>query len=246
MRLCSLLTLLLALLMPTMAMAQAPTEGDQATIQVQQWAIGLPDLILFLDDEPLIANISYEGPLATASVPADTHTLVLAVMANPAEEVIYQLDDFEMEAGETYRITLWGDSATPDSLRIELTQSNAQTMAVFTNQHPRIRDGKGVLVTLQHLGIDVPPVDIRMTDGTVLIQNLPLEEEAVLELLPGDYSLLITESGNPSAVLVKLERITLRAGMWYNIHLIGRLADLRAGSQLVYSEATCLNPAGCQ
>jgi hypothetical protein len=235
---------LIIALVPTSLWAQEE-ESALATLQVQQWAVGLPTMTLFADDEPLLANISYEGPLAFVDLPPGEYDLTFATGQTSSEGVIYELAGVELAAQTTYRITLWGESTPEAALRVDLAEVNPNALAILTTQRPQVATGKAVLITLTHLGNDVPAVDLRMTDGTILVQGLPLEATARLELLPGPYDLLITVTDDPESVLVNLEGVELRAGTWYNLHLIGRLADLQAGAQLLYSEATCLNPEGC-
>jgi hypothetical protein len=79
-------------------------------------------------------------------------------------------------------------------------------------------------VRFVHTSPDAPPVDITLTDATVLFGNVAFTESKAIPVPAGTYDLQVRAAGSQSVVLT-FGDVPLSAGTNYSVYAIGLLAD---------------------
>lgn len=209
----------------------------QSRFRIAHFAVDLPPLDVIIADERLVQNV----PFATVSNIVEHYApapLAVVPTETGVEAAVFTTDNFDFQVGTTYTLILAGEMGESVQFVAETPQdylTNAELMA-----------GENALVHLFHGIADAPPLDIRLEDGTTLIEGMTFDEEfAVLELPTGRYSFVITVSGEPENILFNLEDTLLRGGSVYLGAAIGRLDDVRSGAQRFFWYEECIRPEGC-
>ncbi len=199
--------------------------GD-ARVRVVHASPDAPAVDVLVDDSAVFTNAPFEGITDFVSVPAGTYN-VKVVPAGATSPVVIE-DDLELMGGTDYTVIATDllSMITP----IILTADGGTPVA------------GNAWVRFFHGSPDAPAVDIAVTGGPVLLQNVAFQQStAYLPVEAGTYDLEARVAGTQDVAL-SLPGVTLEDGKVYTVYATGLLADVGALEELYFIPAAARAP----
>jgi hypothetical protein len=145
----------------------------------------------------------------------------------------------DIPAGER-RIQVTPAGAGPEQAVIDanvpFTGGNAYTIAavgLLENLSPQVIEddlsdvgGSEARVSVYHFSPDAPAVDVKLADGTILLDGIGFGDASTDEVDAGTYDLLVTPAGAAEPVVIDLSGTTLEGGSTYDVFAYGTLANI--------------------
>ncbi len=190
----------------------------------------------FAQDAPANVRVIHASPDAPA---VDIYVNGDAAFTNVP---FFTVSDYtELPAGE-YEIQITPTGESLDSAVLATTVSvndgNTYTLAatgflddlqltVFEDNLSPITDGNA-RVDVYHLVPDAPAVDIKLEDGTLLLENIPFRASTDTEVPAGSYDLIVTPAGEAEPVFLSLPDTQVDSGTVYHVFAINAAAAIAA------------------
>jgi hypothetical protein len=201
--------------------------GD-ACINVVHASPDAPDVDVYLDGALALEGLAFGTFSGWVAVPAGDYRVQVAPAGQGADAAVIDAE-VTVEAGDAYHI-----AATAVVAEI--------APAVFQADLGPLDSGTA-RVRVLHTSPDAPPIDVAVTGGDVLIENLSFPNaSAFLEVPAGSYDLEVRPAGATDVVL-PLPGVEFGAGMLYDVFAIGLLDDGSLGV-LVVPSATASDVSG--
>lgn len=184
-------------------------EGD-AAVNVIHASPDAPAVDVYVDGEQALTGLAFGEFSGWVALPAGEHQI--QVTAEGAELDSAVIDAMvTIEAGAAYHIAATGllEDITPQIYQVDLS--------MLEDEMARVR--------VIHTSPDAPAVDIAVTGGDVLIENLEFPNASdFLEVPAGSYDLEVRPTGTEDVAL-ELPGVEFEAGMVYDVFAVGQLAD---------------------
>jgi hypothetical protein len=184
-------------------------DGD-AAINVLHLSPDAPAVDILLNGETALENVAFGQFSGWVAVPGGEHQVQVVPTGEMADAAVIDAM-VTVEAGAAYHIAAVG---TLDDIQAAIFQAN---LSELTGDTARVR--------AIHVSPDAPAVDIAVTGGDVLIENLEFPNASdALEVPAGAYDLEIRPTGTMDVAL-PLPGVEFEAGMVYDVFAIGLVAD---------------------
>ena len=184
-------------------------EGDSC-INVVHASPDAPAVDVYLDGALALEALEFGGYSGWVAVPAGDHQVQVTATGEAMDTAVIDAT-VTLEPGAAYQVAATGLLAdiTPQVYQVNLSDTGMD-MA-------RVR--------VIHTSPDAPAVDVAVTGGDVLIENLVFPEASdFLEVPAGTYDLEVRPTGTMDVAL-PLPGVALEAGMVYDVFAIGHVSD---------------------
>lgn len=184
-------------------------EGD-ACINVVHASPNDPAVDVYLDGAAALEGLEFGSISGWVSVPAGDHQVQVTPTGEAAAAAVIDAM-VTLEAGAAYHLAATGLVAeiAPAIYQVDLSMLEPEMARI------------GVL----HTAPDAPPVDIAVTGGDVLVENLEFPNASGYLVVPAaSYDLEVRPTGTEDVALA-LPGVALEAGMVYDVFAIGLLED---------------------
>ena len=201
--------------------ATAPAEEPAATLRLAHASPDAPPVDVYLDDTRVVSALAFGSASESIAVaPGDYAVSFYVAGADPAESAVTAAA-LPLNAGDARTLLVMGNL---DALQLVLF---ADDTAVPTAGNARL--------TTVHAYPGAPDVNVALTDGTVIVENLGFgQQSAGVEIAPGAYDLGIAEADTGQALL-QLSRTAFAAGRAYTVVVVPSPQGLQIVQPLVFS-----------
>lgn len=184
-------------------------EGD-ACVNIIHASPDAPAVDVYVNGEVALENVEFTQFSGWLALPAgDYHVQVTATGDMPENAVIDT--ELTIEAGNAYHVAAVG---TLDSISAAVIQSDLSEL-----------EADMARVQVIHASPDAPAVDVAVSDGDVLVENLEFgAASGYLEVPAASYDLEVRPTGTMDVAL-DLPGVELETDMVYDVLAIGQLAD---------------------
>lgn len=184
-------------------------EGD-AVINVLHLSPDAPNVDVLLNGEAALTDVAFGDFSGWVAVPAGEHQVQVVPTGEMADAAVIDAM-VEVEAGAAYHIAAIGLVA---EIQPAIFQAD---LSMLEDEMARVR--------VLHTSPDAPGVDIAVTGGDVLIENLEFPNASdYLEVPAAAYDLEVRPAGTMDVAL-ELPGVQLEASMVYDVFAVGQLAD---------------------
>ncbi len=185
------------------------TEGD-ACVNIIHASPDAPGVDVYVNGELALENLEFGAASGWVALPAGEHQVQVTATGGAADDAVIDAM-VELEAGAAYEVTAVG-------LLADIAPVIYQTdLSELGEDEARIK--------VVHASPDVAGVDVAVTGGDVLIENLEFPAASEALVVPaGTYDLEVRPSGTEDVAL-PLPGVVLEAGMVYTVYAIGQAAD---------------------
>ena len=197
-------------------------EGD-AAVNVVHASPDAPAVDVYVNGEQALTGLAFGEFSGWVALPAGEHQIQVTAEGAALDTAVIDAM-VTIEAGAAYHIAATG-------LLEEIAPQVYQTdLSMLEDDMARIR--------VIHTSPDAPAVDVAVTGGDVLIENLAFPDASdFLEVPAGTYDLEVRPTGTEDVALA-LPGVALEAGMVYDIFATGLVADETLGVLVVPSTTT--------
>ncbi len=209
------------------ALAQDETP---ATVRVMHASPDAPAVDIYVNGAQAYADVPYFTVSDYGEVPAGDIQVQITPAGAPVEEAVLD-QSVSLSAGQVYTLAATG-----------LLADGSLQLSIFEESLAPTDQAR---VDVFHLVPGAGAVDIRLSDGTILIDDLDFRESEEISVDAGTYDLAVTAGDAAETVLLELPGTQLDAGTAYHVFAIdsgGALAaEVRAfpvGTSAPAEEAT--------
>lgn len=197
-------------------------EGD-AAVNVIHASPDAPEVDVYVNGAQALTGLAFGEFSGWVALPAGEHQVQVTAEGAALDTAVIDAM-VTIEAGAAYHIAATG-------LLAEIAPQVYQTdLSMLDEEMARVR--------VIHTSPDAPAVDIAVTGGDVLIENLEFPNASdFLEVPAGSYDLEVRPTGTEDVAL-GLPGVALESGMVYDIFATGLLADGTLGVLVVPSTTT--------
>lgn len=187
----------------------AAQDGD-AQVRVIHASPDAPSVDIWVNGEVAISDLAFGEATDWIALPADSYDVAVAPAGADAADAVLEAT-LDLEGGVYYNVAAIGF----------LEDITAQ---VFTTDVKGLADGQA-RAQVVHLSPDTPAVDVAVTGGPILIENLAFPEASgALDVDAGSYDLEVRPTGSED-VAIALPGTELAAGTVYDVLAIGSLDE---------------------
>jgi hypothetical protein len=184
-------------------------EGD-AAINVLHLSPDAPNVDVLLNGEAALTDVAFGDFSGWVAVPAGEHQVQVVPTGEMADAAVIDAM-VTVEAGAAYHIAAIGMVA---EIQAAIFQAD---LSMLEDDTARVR--------VLHTSPDAPAVDIAVTGGDVLIENLEFPNASdYLEVPAASYDLEVRPTGTMDVAL-ELPGVELEGTMVYDVFAIGQLGD---------------------
>ncbi len=196
--------------MPMAAMEEGDSMAADSQIRVLHASPDAPAVDVYVNGSKAVENLGYGEATSFTSLPAgDYQVQVTPTGADVADSVIDAT--VTLEPGLAYTVAAVGLVADISAIVVDV-------------QLAQVPDGKARIRAV-HASPDAPAVDIAVTGGPVLIENLAFPSASdYIEVDAGTYDLEIRPTGTEDVAL-PIPGAVLESGMVYDVFAIGTIAE---------------------
>jgi len=185
------------------------TEGD-ACVNIIHASPDAPGVDVYVNGDLALENLEFGNASGWVALPAGEHQVQVTATGGAPEDAVIDAE-VKLEAGAAYEVTAVG-------LLADIAPVIYQTdLSALGDDEARIK--------VVHASPDVAGVDIAVTGGDVLIENLEFPAASEALVVPaGTYDLEVRPSGSMDVAL-PLPGVVLEAGTVYTVYAIGQAGD---------------------
>jgi hypothetical protein len=184
----------------------AAQQADTARVRVIHASPDAPAVDIYLNDSKAITNLAYKAASDFAAVPAGSYAV--KVTATGATDAVISAN-LPLEAGQSYTVVAVGQLADI-------------TARVYVDDTSSLASGQARLRVI-HASPNTPGVDVAVTGGPVLINNLAFPDASDdLDVDAGTYNVEVRPAGTETAAL-SAPGLALEAGKYYTVLAVGLL-----------------------
>ena len=203
---------------PTAAMGNCVTalgigqEGD-ACVNVIHASPDAPAVDVYVDGAEALSDLEFGAASGWVALPAGEHQ-VQVTAADAALDTAVIDATVTLDEGAAYEIAATGLLA---EIEPQVNQVDLSTLGSEDDPMARVR--------VIHASPDAPAVDVAVTGGDILIENLAFPDASdYLSVPAGAYDLEVRPTGTTDVAL-DLPGVALEAGTVYSVYAIGHVAD---------------------
>jgi hypothetical protein len=210
------LFLLLAALLMLTGVASAPAafaQEDTARVRVVHASPNAPAVDVYLDGSLVdgLSNVPFFTVSGYLEIPAGERRIqVTPAGAGPDQAVIDASVPFT--GGNAYTVAAVG---LLENISAEVIEDDLSEL-----------EGSEARVTVYHFSPDAPAVDVKLADGTILLDSIDFGSSSSIDVGAGTYDLLVTPAGEAEPVVINLAGTTVEAGNNYDVFAYGTLANI--------------------
>jgi hypothetical protein len=188
----------------------AAAQDDNAMVRVIHASPDAPAVDVWVDGAPAIQGLAFPEGTDYVELPAGDHQVQVVPAGGAVEDAVIDAT-LTLTGGAAYTVAAVG-------LVADITAQ------VFEDNLAAPADGQAH-VRVIHASPDAPAVDIAVTDGPVLIENLAFPDASDYTPVPaGSYDLEVRPTGTEDVAL-EIPGFAAEAGMIYDVVAVGTLAD---------------------
>lgn len=170
-----------------------------ASVRVVHASPDAPAVDVYVNGDLTLSNVPFFTVSDYLDVPAGTYRIQVTPAGSAPEDAVIDAD-VEVLPGRAYTIAATGFVANIGA-------------SIFEDNLSPTNDAR---LTVYHVAPDAGPVDVKLPDGTPLINGLDFLEYATLEVPPDTYSVNVTPAGS-DAILTGLTDAMLESGVAYGV-----------------------------
>lgn len=201
----------------------APTPASKANVLVVHASPDAPGVDLLVDNTVAGTNLTFPNNTGYLSVNGGTRNIKVNVTGTSTTVIQANLN---LEENKYYSV-------------FAVNQVSAIEPLVFEDNLTAPASGKAH-VRFIHLSPNAPAVNITLTDGTVVFNNVPFKGSVNFTPLDaGTYNLQVRDAATNQTVVLELPNITLQAGKIYTVFAKGLLGGTGAqelGAQIIVNK----------
>lgn len=184
--------------------------GD-ACVNIVHASPDAPAVDIYVDGAAAVENLAFGAATGWVALPAGEHQVQVTPTGEAADAAVIDAT-VELMADMAYEVAAIGAVA-------EITA------AIFPVDLAVTEDMENAAVRVIHASPDAPAVDVAVTGGDVLVENLAFPDGTDYLMVPaGTYDLEVRPTGTEDVALA-LPGTELTAGMAYSVYAVGTLAD---------------------
>ena len=184
--------------------------GD-ACVNIVHASPDAPAVDIYVDGAAAVENLAFGSAAGWVALPAGEHQVQVTPTGEAADAAVIDAT-VELEADMAYEVAALNPVA-------EITA------AIFPVDLAVSEDMENAAVRVVHASPDAPAVDVAVTGGDVLVENLAFPDATDYLMVPaGSYDLEVRPTGTEDVALA-LPGVELTAGNAYSVYVIGTLAD---------------------
>jgi hypothetical protein len=185
------------------------SDGD-ACVNIIHASPDAPGVDVYVNGELALENLEFGTASGWVALPAGEHQVQVTATGGAPEDAVIDAP-VTLEAGAAYEVAAVG-------LLADIAPVIYQTdLSALGEDEARIK--------VVHASPDVAGVDIAVTGGDVLIENLEFPAASEALVVPsGSYDLEVRPSGSEDVAL-PLPGVVLEAGTVYTVYAIGQAGD---------------------
>jgi hypothetical protein len=198
---------------PAVACAEALGIGEagSACVNVVHASPDAPAVDVYVNDEVAIPALAFGTASGFVALPAGDYNVKVAPAGTSAEEAVIDAD-VTLDADVAYEVAAVG-----------LVADIAP--AIFPVDLSSLESTEESSVRVIHASPDAPAVDVAVTGGDVLVENLEFPNASDYLVIPaGSYDLEVRPTGTEDVALA-LAGTEIPAGAAISVYAIGTLAD---------------------
>lgn len=187
-------------------------EGD-ACVNIIHASPDAPEVDVYVDGAKALEGLAFGVASGWVALPAGDHQVQVTATGAALETAVIDAE-VSLEEGAAYEVAATGLLAeiTPQIYPVDLGMIGEEG-----EEMARVR--------VVHASPDAPAVDVAVTDGDVLIENLAFPDASdYLEVPAASYDLEVRPTGTMDVAL-DLPGVALDAGMVYSVYAIGHVSD---------------------
>jgi hypothetical protein len=194
---------------------QSQITASEAKLRVAHASPDAPAVDVYLDggDTPVAAGVPYYTLSDYLSIPAGSRSVEIRQAGEPASSDPLLQSNFIARADKAYTLAARGLLNGDPAIGLSFYEDDLSA--------PMMNQSK---VRVVHLSPDAPTVDVRLPDGTVLIDGLAFTESTAITVPAGVYNLLVTTDDGATEVTT-VSGIEFRPGQITEVFAIGQVAD---------------------
>jgi hypothetical protein len=187
-------------------------DGD-ACVNVIHASPDAPAVDVYVDGAEALSDLEFGAASGWVALPAGEHQIQVTA-ADAALDTAVIDADVTLDEGAAYEIAATGLLA---EIEPQVNQVDLSTLGSEDDPMARVR--------VIHASPDAPAVDVAVTGGDVLIENLAFPDASdYLSVPAGSYDLEVRPTGTTDVAL-DLPGVDLEAGTVYSVYAIGHVAD---------------------
>lgn len=184
--------------------------GD-ACVNIVHASPDAPAVDIYVDGAAAVENLAFGAITGWVALPAGEHQVQVTPTGEAADAAVIDAT-VELEADMAYEVAAIGPVA-------EIAA------AVYPVDLAVTEDMENAAVRVIHASPDAPAVDVAVTGGDVLIENLAYPDATDYLMVPaGSYDLEVRPTGTEDVAL-PLPGTKLAAGTAYSVYAVGTVAD---------------------
>lgn len=192
---------------------------DTARLRVVHASPDAPAVDVCADGAVAFANAAFPAATDYAELPAGTYAVRVVAAGAGCNSSAVIAAPLPLSAGQDVSV-----------VAVNTLDAIEPLVLVDDNTAPAAGQSR---VRFVHAGPDAPTVDITLTDGTTLFNDVSFKEaSAYLSVAAGKYDLQVRDETG-AAVVLTLSDVTLAAGRVYTVFAVGLLAGDPALTALV-------------
>ena len=219
------------IVLPLSVSVQAPCtetlglEGtpDSACVRIVHGAADAPAVDVYVEDTMIVENLAVQGMTDFVAIPAGDDRPVIVVATGGSIDDPVVDSSIDAESGRAFNIVIGGDV---DDLKVLNSPLDLSPLAPGQSR-----------VRVTHVSADAGAVDVIVTDGDTLFENVDFESTTDSIVVNADtYDLQIKRSGEAD-VLLRAPEIALDEGYVFEVVAFGRVDNGSFGAILVPTPA---------
>jgi hypothetical protein len=188
-------------------------QAGDACLHVVHASPDAPAVDVYVDGAEALGDLAFGATSGWVALPAGDHQIQVTAAGSEIETAVIDAD-VTLEEGAAYEVAATGPLA---EIQPQVFQVNLSAIGSEDEAMARVR--------VVHASPDAPAVDVAVTGGDILIENLAFPEASdYLSVPAASYDLEVRPTGTTDVAL-DLPGVAFDAGMVYSIYAVGQVAD---------------------
>jgi LPXTG-motif cell wall-anchored protein len=207
----SIFAVVVAVLLALLAVLPTSAQSQNAMVRVVHASPDAPAVDVYVNGNVTLEDVPFFTVSDYLSLPAGDYRFQITPAGEPVDAAVIDASA-TLAAGSAYTVAATGEVANITATVIEDDLSA-----------PAAGEAK---VRVYHFSPDAPAVDVKLADGTALIENLAFPDASDYLSVPAEtYDLQVTPAGD-SAVVIDLPDTALAAGNIYSVFATDVVASI--------------------